>query len=465
MHSQAMPLEALRRSRFLAAVCAVVLASLVSTAGALAWTWPADGPVLRPFSVGPDPYAGGQHRGVDIGAQLGSVVVAPAGGTVSFVGFVPGGGHAVTIATDDGYAVTLLQLGATSVERGSTLTEGAEVGAIGESSDTVTLQPHVHLGVRVAADPNGYVDPLGLLPARLPAPVSAFTGPRAARGRSASSRRRRDPGAAAHTARGSGLRAGRGDVGPRRCRYGLPRRAPHATCAHARRHADARDACESAAPDRLAGVPEGCRAGEDDDPRRRATAPARTRLRARRRSATVSPPAITASRPVGAKASRRASRPVRAQPIGAPRDAVRPSAGVAAPAARRGERGPAGSILVLTALALAAGVARRVRRRPVPIMAGDELLPDNTDLLRQLDAAHRPRVHDDRGRHSRAPSPPARRGDVLPHRGRRARGQGRAGSCGAGARAPGVRRPDRRRLAGAAAARQRVDRLLHQDDR
>ena len=95
-------------------------------------------------------------------------MVAPVGGTVSFVGFVPGGGRAVTIATDDGYAVTLLQLGATSVERGSTLTEGAEVGVVGESSDAVTLQPHVHLGVRVAADPNGYVDPLGLLPARQP---------------------------------------------------------------------------------------------------------------------------------------------------------------------------------------------------------------------------------------------------------------------------------------------------------
>ena len=164
-----MHLEARRRSWFVAAVCAVVVASLVSTAGAFAWTWPAEGPVLRPFSVGPDPYAGGQHRGVDIGATVGSVVVAPAAGTVSFVGFVPGGGRAVTITTDDGYAVTLLQLGATSVERGLTVTEGAEVGIAGESSDAVTLQPHVHLGVRVAADPNGYVDPLGLLPAQQPA--------------------------------------------------------------------------------------------------------------------------------------------------------------------------------------------------------------------------------------------------------------------------------------------------------
>jgi hypothetical protein len=160
-----------------AVLSAVVLASLVATSGALAWTWPTEGPVLRPFSVGPDPYAGGQHRGVDIGAEIGRTVLAPAGGTVSFVGSVPGGGRAVTIATDDGYAVTLLQLGATSVARGSAVAEGAEVGVVGGSSDAVTLQPHVHLGVRVAADPNGYVDPLGLLPAPPavvpPAPVEA----------------------------------------------------------------------------------------------------------------------------------------------------------------------------------------------------------------------------------------------------------------------------------------------------
>ena len=154
-----------------AVTTAAVIASLAATPGALAWIWPAEGPVLARSPVSSDPYAAGQHRGVDIGADLGRPVVAPAGGTVSFVGFVPGGGLQVTIATDDGYAVTLLQLGATSVERGSTLTEGTEVGVVGESSDAATLQPHVHLGVRIAADPNGYVDPLGLLPARQPAPA------------------------------------------------------------------------------------------------------------------------------------------------------------------------------------------------------------------------------------------------------------------------------------------------------
>ena len=95
-------------------------------------------------------------------------MLAPASGTVSFVGFVPGSGRAVTITTDDGYAVTLLQLGATTVVRDSTVAEGAEVGVVGESADAVTSQPHVHLGIRVASDPDGYIDPLGLLPVRQP---------------------------------------------------------------------------------------------------------------------------------------------------------------------------------------------------------------------------------------------------------------------------------------------------------
>ena len=148
---------------------AVILAFLFAVPTAAAWTWPSDGPVLRAFSLGPDAYVAGQHRGVDIGAEIGAQVLAPVAGTVSFAGFVPGGGRAVTIQTPDGYAVTLLQLGAAAVASGDTVVEGAPVGIVGESVDAVTTQPHVHLGVRVASDANGYVDPLGLLPARVAA--------------------------------------------------------------------------------------------------------------------------------------------------------------------------------------------------------------------------------------------------------------------------------------------------------
>ena len=112
---------------------ALVLATLAVAPAAHAWTWPADGPVLRPFSLSADPYAGGQHRGIDIGANEGTAVRAPASGVVSFVGSVPNGGRAVTILTADGYAVTLLQLGSASVTRDAVVDAGSLVGTVGRA--------------------------------------------------------------------------------------------------------------------------------------------------------------------------------------------------------------------------------------------------------------------------------------------------------------------------------------------
>ncbi len=150
-----------------------VFATLAVVPAAGAWSWPVDGPILRPFSLADSPYAAGQHRGLDIGAEVGARVVAPAAGTVTWAGSIPHGGRALTIATSDGLAVTLLQLGSVSALAGTVVAEGDAVGVVGPSADPVTTSSHVHLGIRVAADPNGYLDPVGLLPARLPAPVPA----------------------------------------------------------------------------------------------------------------------------------------------------------------------------------------------------------------------------------------------------------------------------------------------------
>src|SRR5829696_1290901 len=162
--------------RTLLAAIAAAIAFLLVVPVASGWSWPVDGPVLRSFSLGADVYAAGQHRGIDVGAPAGDGVRAPAAGLVSFVGAVPGGGRALTIQTGDGYAVTLLQLGSAEVARGANVAEGDLVGRIGESSDAVTTAPHVHLGVRIVTDPDGYVDPLGLLPER---PVVAAPEPAA----------------------------------------------------------------------------------------------------------------------------------------------------------------------------------------------------------------------------------------------------------------------------------------------
>jgi Peptidase family M23 len=150
----------------LVALLPVLIAFQAGAPPALAWTWPVDGPVLRPFALGDDPYVAGQHRGIDVAAARGSPVRAPTAGTVSFAGTVPGGGRTVTLLTEDGYAVTLLHLGGIGVPRGAPVAEGSAVGTVGPSGDPEHPQGYVHLGVRVAEDPNAYLDPLAFLPAR-----------------------------------------------------------------------------------------------------------------------------------------------------------------------------------------------------------------------------------------------------------------------------------------------------------
>jgi hypothetical protein len=147
----------------------VLLATLVCVSPAHAWTWPQDGPVLQPFVLGGDPYAAGQHRGIDVAGPPGAPVHAPTAGTVSFAGFVPSGGRTVTIQTEDGLAVTLLHLGSLDVVRGATVAEGGTVGTLALDGDADHPVPYVQMGVRVAADPQGYLDPLVFLPARVPA--------------------------------------------------------------------------------------------------------------------------------------------------------------------------------------------------------------------------------------------------------------------------------------------------------
>ena len=124
------------------------------------------GPVVQPFSYDEaHPYSAGQHRGIDVGADAaGENVLAPAAGTVSFAGTVAANGKSVTIETADGYSVTLTHLGSISVAKGATVVEEGVVGTVGPSGTPEVDGPYVHLGIRVTADPNGYVDPLGLLP-------------------------------------------------------------------------------------------------------------------------------------------------------------------------------------------------------------------------------------------------------------------------------------------------------------
>jgi hypothetical protein len=190
----------------------VAFVFLTWTPAAYAWSWPMQGPVLQPFAYDEaHPYAAGQHRGVDIGADAaGEAVVAPAAGTVSFAGTVPTNGKSVTIETADGYSVTLTHLGSISVSKGTTVAELGAIGTVGPSGTPEVDAPYVHLGIRVTADPNGYRDPLTFLPA-VPAsdssaPPTTSTGSAAAPAKKPASSTSR--GSRVATARGSHAQSG-----------------------------------------------------------------------------------------------------------------------------------------------------------------------------------------------------------------------------------------------------------------
>ncbi len=160
----------------------VIIAALAVTGPARAWTWPASGPVLMPFSFDPNhPYAAGQHRGIDVGGVSGETILAPAGGVISFAGTVPGSGKSITILTSDGWSVTLTQLGSIAVTKGAAVAEGDAVGTIGPSGDAEVSGAYVQLGVRHADQDQGYVDPESLLPAR-PIPSNPIAGSTATAG-------------------------------------------------------------------------------------------------------------------------------------------------------------------------------------------------------------------------------------------------------------------------------------------
>src|SRR4051812_18187583 len=158
-------------------ICALAAALQLLSGTALAdgWTWPIRGPVITSYRNSDDPYAAGQHRGIDIGAPVGARVVAATAGTVTFAGVVGSSGLTVSERTADGrFDLSYLHLSSAAVHRGDVLSPGAAVGAVGVSGRRSVLAPHLHFGVREAGSRSAYRDPLDFL-----APPPAERAPRA----------------------------------------------------------------------------------------------------------------------------------------------------------------------------------------------------------------------------------------------------------------------------------------------
>ncbi|HEY8019141.1 MAG TPA: M23 family metallopeptidase [Actinomycetota bacterium] len=151
------------------------------------WTWPVAGPILRAFDPPDDPYGSG-HRGIDVGTAVGTAVVSPAAGVVTFAGKV-GGQLFLTIAHGGALQSTASWLTDVLVRKGDTVAEGQVVAHTGWGH-AVDPSPHLHFSVRldgVYVDPLDYLAPmdvsalihlapLGAATARAPAAASGSGG-------------------------------------------------------------------------------------------------------------------------------------------------------------------------------------------------------------------------------------------------------------------------------------------------
>src|SRR6266545_3941653 len=79
-------------------LAALALLLLPSEALAARWIWPVRGPVIARFHYGHDPFARGQHRGVDIAAPAGTPVRSACSGRVRFAGAIGTSGRTVSVA-------------------------------------------------------------------------------------------------------------------------------------------------------------------------------------------------------------------------------------------------------------------------------------------------------------------------------------------------------------------------------
>lgn len=154
---------------FVRAILSLVLGAAMAASPALpsagSWGWPVIGPVIRSFEPPETPFGSG-HRGIDIAVAVGTVVVAPDAGTVTFAGRV-GGELFVTLDHGGGLTSTYSWLSAALVRVGDAVGRGATIALTGRGHPGSSV-PHLHFGVRLDGS---YLDPLAFLG---PASVSTF---------------------------------------------------------------------------------------------------------------------------------------------------------------------------------------------------------------------------------------------------------------------------------------------------
>ena len=111
--------------------------------------WPVEGQVTGSFGERIDPFngEGAFHSGVDISSYVGSPVMAPADGLVTFADFMGGYGRAVVVDHGHGITTRYGHLSSFAVTAGQHIQRGDTIGYVGLSGRSTG--PHLHYEVRI----------------------------------------------------------------------------------------------------------------------------------------------------------------------------------------------------------------------------------------------------------------------------------------------------------------------------
>jgi len=115
--------------------------------------WPVEGKITGSFGERIDPFngEGAFHSGVDISAGVGSRVIAPADGLVTYADFLGGYGRAVTVDHGHGISTRYGHLASFAVTAGQYIHRGDTIGFVGLSGRSTG--PHLHYEVRINDTP------------------------------------------------------------------------------------------------------------------------------------------------------------------------------------------------------------------------------------------------------------------------------------------------------------------------
>lgn len=115
--------------------------------------WPVEGPITSSFGERQDPFngEGAFHKGIDISAELGQAIRAPADGTVLMAGPATGYGREVLIDHGRGIHTVYGHLSGFAVTAGQDVRRGDVIGYVG--SEGRSTGPHLHYEIRIHETP------------------------------------------------------------------------------------------------------------------------------------------------------------------------------------------------------------------------------------------------------------------------------------------------------------------------